>query len=238
MEFIRRPLLATWILVALAASAFGGEFSDPSGFSFTYPSGWVVVNCAAMNDARQALPNELRDWVTKNKVDFSQVAVVVLRDGAGDFLENLNVVVNDKQQIAATKSTVERMTNELAQQYQQVGIKITDLKVGIEKAVDRDVIVADYRTQMPNTAIPMRQKQVLIPGGGKTYTITFTAKLDTYERYRPALDKMLASFKAPEPTAFVLNQTLTYALVGGVVGGLIGALGWLAKKFSRKSDAG
>lgn len=236
MNSIRWPFLAAWIHFALAASAFGGEYSDPSGFSFTYPNGWVAINRASMGDMREVLPEAIRDWVTSNNVDLSRVAVVLLRDAEDEFLENLNVVVDEKQQIPVKDSTVKQLTEMMPKQYESMGINITSLKVRIEKVGDRDAIVVDYRTQLPGVPSPLRQKQVMFPGGGKTYTVTCTMKDESHAEYRPVFDKMLASFKMPEPKGFAMNRTLLYAVIGGAGGALLGGLTWIVKKLSRKDD--
>src|SRR6516164_7941575 len=80
------------LLLALEQTALGGQFSDPSGFSFTYPQGWTAVNREVLEKATNELAQQVKDWVTKNRVDFNQVKVAIIHEGEGDFLENVNVV--------------------------------------------------------------------------------------------------------------------------------------------------
>ena len=65
-----RSLAAAFILLSFGRTALGGEYSDPNGFSFTYPDGWVAITKAAMGDVKQALPAEVKNWVSKNNLDF------------------------------------------------------------------------------------------------------------------------------------------------------------------------
>jgi hypothetical protein len=237
MSSIRRQILtAVWVLFVVAASARGEDYSDPSGFTFTYPEGWVVVNREKIGDAGKALPAEIRNWVAKNKVDLSQVAVILLRNGEDAFLENLNVVVDKQEQIPVTDSTVKELTNKLPKQYESMGIKVGSLFVRIQKVGDREAIVADYTAESLGGPT-LRQKQVMFPGGGKTYIVTCTTTFHTNDQYQPILNKVLASFKMPEPEAFDMSRTLNYALIGGAIGGLVGGLTWVMKKLSRRDDA-
>lgn len=231
MASMRRQLIAaTWILLALAASARGGEFHDPSGFSFTYPNGWIAINRAKMGDPSQLLPSSMRNWVAKNNVNLSQVAVILLRNGNAEFLENLNVVVDEKQQIPVNDDLVKQMTEMLPKQYEPLGIKISKLNVRIAQVGGRDALIAEYHAKMPGVPFLLWQKQMTIPGGGKTYTVTCTTKADSYQRYEPVFDKMLRSFETPEPKEFALTGDMPFTLIGGIVGGIIGAFVWIVKQ--------
>lgn len=232
----QRLSFAAFLVMLCARSAFGGSYADPSGFSFTHPEGWVPITRMMMGDVNQALPQELKDWVTRNSVDLNQIAVVVIRDGREDFLENLNVVV-EKQQIPATEEAVKKLTGELPQQYKAVGVTIEDFRGRVQKIGSRDALVFDYQSRIPGVPFALRQRQVMIPGGGKTFIITCSAKADTFEQHQPTFETILASFQAPAPVAmgFDWGRVGRSAAAWGIAGGVIGGILAVAKKFTNKS---
>ena len=230
MGTFQRPLLIALILLAGGEAAFGETYADPSGFSFTYPEGWVAVTSAAMGDVKQVIPGELKDWVVRNNVDLNQIAVVLIRDANEEFLENLNVVVKP-QQIPVNDKTAKELTAAISQQYGTMGVKLEGVQGRVEKIGSHNAIVVGFQSRLPGVDATLRQKQIVIPGGGKTYIVTCTAKADTFDQYRPTFDGVLASFQAPAPVAqgFQWNQAALSGAIGGVVGGMIAALA-LAKR--------
>jgi hypothetical protein len=67
---------------------------------------------------------------------------------------------------------------------------------------------------------------VFFPGGGKTFIVTSTAKPETFEKYAPTFDEILASFQAPAPLASSprLFHGPGFDQWGAVIGGIVGAL--------------
>lgn len=230
----RFPLLG-FILLACGHSALGGDYADPSGFSFTYPDGWVPVSRALMNDAAQDLPREAKDWISKNKVDMNRAAMFLIRNGRDEFLENLNVIVED-QQIPVNDDKVKELTSTIEQQYRASGVKIDNFQGRVQKIGANDAVVLEFQSRMPGVSGIFRQKQVAFPGGGKTYIVTCTAKADSFDKYQPVFDEMLASFQVPTPASqgFDWKQVWHTALAGGIVGGLVGGLAWVGRKFLRR----
>lgn len=209
------------VLLACTVPAMGGEHADPSGFVLTYPKGWVAVTRHTMRHASSTLPDGVRNWLSKNSLVLAQVAVLVVRDGAEEWLENLNIVV-DGQQIAADGETARRLSEEMPNQYRAMGARVTDVHAQVEKLGARDVVVVSQRLEMLDVPEPLLQRQVIIPGGGKTYIVTCTAKADSFDAHRPTFDAMLASFRAPPPESrgFNWSRVLFYAAIGGIAGGL------------------
>lgn len=223
-------VLVGLIFVGGVGAARGGEYADPSGFSITYPDGWVVVNRAAMSGAQQALPPEMRDWVAKNKLDLSKVAVMVVRNGQEDFLENLNVVVNN-QQIPTDDNAVKQLTAAMPGQYAAMGAQVTNIQGRVQKVASRDAVVVEYDARLPGVETPLRQRQVALPGGGKTYIVTCTARADTFDKYQPTFDAVLASFKAPAPAGFDWSRVFSTGVIGGLIGLVVAVvLGVMKKK--------
>jgi hypothetical protein len=234
----RQILLIGLILLACGQSAFGETYSDPSGFSFTYPEGWIAVTQKAMGDVNQIVPDDTKEWVLKNNVDLSQIAVTVIRDGNEEFLENLNVVVKP-QQIPVNDKFEKELKAAISQQLGTMGVKLEGVQSRIEKIGSRDAIVVTFQSRLPGVDDLLRQKQIMLPGGGNTYIITCTAKADSFDKYQPTFDAVLASFQAPAPATqgFVWNQAAVSGAIGGVVGGMIAALALAKRSSSGKSKA-
>jgi hypothetical protein len=213
--------------VSGAAAADGTAYVDPSGFSFSYPRGWVLV--AKPNLSQADLPPGIQSWIKKNNVDLSRVSVTVIRNGQGTFLENLNVVV-DQQQIPTTAATVKKLLQELPKQYRSMGLTVENLRIRLEKVGKYDAITVDYEAKFPGLATPLRQMQVYFAGGGKTFIVTCSARAEAFAEPFETFDAILASFKVPEPVlqqGFDWNRMVTIGLIAGLIGGLVG----LVKKF-------
>lgn len=229
-------------VVALAAclctqAAQAGTHVDPSGFRLTYPKGWFAVGETALGEVSEGLPPGVKARMTRNNVDASQAALLVVREGPeGEFLENLNVVV-DPQQIPTTAAMLAKMKTMISTQYTAMGMQISNLVGAVEQVADRTSLVFEYEAIMPGEAEPLRQMQVMFPGGGKTYIVTCTGTLGSFEQYRGAFDGMLATFKAPEPIerSPYWTKVATTAVLGGIIGGVVGVIGWLVSKLSNKS---
>jgi hypothetical protein len=228
MSWIRDPFIVAGFLLLTWGGFAGAEvYTDPSGFSFTYPDGWFVVPRSNMGQVKDALPPGVKAWMAKNNFDFSRISVVLVRVGEGDFLENLNVVV-EKQQIPVNDNTIKEASN----QYAKAGAKVENFQGRVQQVASRPALVMDYQVVLPGTQRPLRQRQALIPGGGKTYMVTCTALPESFEQHRPTFETILASFQAPPPVSqgFDWNQVLVGGMVGAVVGGLVGLFQWLFKK--------
>ena len=233
-----RCVLAGLVLFACGSPALGDTYTDPSGFSFDYPDGWVPVTWAAVDKGNRGLTDELRVWLSKNNVDLNRISVMLLRAGRDEFLENLNVVV-EGQQVLVDDNTVKQLTGQLTQQFGAMNAKVENLQGRVQKVGTRDAAVLEWQVRMPGAPHVLRQKQVLFPGGGKTYIVTCTAKADSFDAYQPTFDRILTSFQIPAPVAqgFDWNRLLSSALMwgglGGIAGAVIGGLGWFTKKRTR-----
>ena len=218
--------------------AFGGTFSDPSGFTLTYPDGWVALNGSILTTATQNISNELQQWAANSKLDFNKVSMVLVRDGRDEFLENINVVIV-KEEIPISDKTVHQLTLTLPQHYAAIGMKVSNVQGRVQQLGSNDAVVMEFQSQIPAVSNTIRQRQVMIAGGGKTYIVTCSGKADTFEEYRPVFDQVLEGFHVPArvKTGFNWAQLLQKTVIGGVAGGLIGAFAWIAKKLSPKRDA-
>src|SRR5207302_512213 len=89
--------IAVLVLVISHSLLAGGEFRDPSGYSFTYPDGWFAVAKAGEAFAPEKLPLNTRDWLQRNNVQLDQIGMMLIRDTNEEFRENMNVVVRPGQ---------------------------------------------------------------------------------------------------------------------------------------------
>ena len=234
----RKFSLIGLIVLACGQPTFGGTFSDPSGFTLTYPEGWVALNGSILTTATQNISNELQQWAANSKLDFNKVSMVLVRDGRDEFLENVNVVIV-KEEIPISDRTVHELTLTLPQHYAAIGMKVSNIQGRVQKLGSNDAVVVEFQSQIPGVSSTIRQRQVMIAGGGKTYIVTCSGKAETIEEYKPVFDQVLESFQVPArvKTGFSWAQLLQKTVIGGVAGGLIGGIAWVAKKLSPKRDA-
>lgn len=236
MIWIRRGISVVGLLLLSCAGASGGDYTDPSGFAFTYPEDWVPLTHSAMGDVNQALPPELKDWIANNNVDLSLVAVVLVRNGHEEFHENLNVVVQ-KQQIPVDAKAVDSLAESMPKQFESMGGSVDKVQGRVQKIGSHDAVVFDYQSRMPGVTYLLRQRQVFFPGGGNTYIVTCSGRADSFDQHLPTFEKILASFQVPAPVAsgFDWNRVMTTGVVAGIVGGLMGGLTVARKKSSSLS---
>ncbi len=220
------------VLVCVGNPALGGEYTDPSGFSFTYPDDWVVVTREILADARKQVGPDVKDWLAKTNMDLNRIRVAVFRKGHD---ENLNVIVNDKE-LPVNDRSVQELRNVLPQQFKTAGFQADNLQVGIQKIGPHEVAVSDFQVRLPVSPDLFREKQVYLPGGGKTFIITCTAKANSFQQVAPAFEQILASFRVPPPTpgGFDWKGVMITGLIGGVAGGLIGGAFALYKKLAAR----
>jgi hypothetical protein len=228
-------ILTVFMLLAGATQAVCGEYNDPSGFSFTYPEGWLPTS--SMNKGE--LPPEVRGWFLKNNVDFNRVSVFLVRVAQADFVETMNVVVQ-QQEMAIEEVSVKKLLDMMSQQFRSMGIKIEGAKGETKKFGTNQAIVIEFQSKLPAVPFPLRQRQTLFSGGGKTFVVTCTSKDDTFETYAPTFDKILTSFKVPpstrHPHGIDFGQSLIMGIVGGLIGGIVGGLYALHKKIKSKKN--
>jgi hypothetical protein len=229
-----RSVGAVLSLVIVAIPGVAADYNDSTGFSFTYPDGWVAVTKPGKDIDEKTIPPEINNWLKKNNVDLNKLCVALIRDGKDEFLENLNVVVTD-QEIPVNDASMKKLIDTLSEQYRGMGAIIDNLDGRIQKLGTNQAVVIDVQPRLPSVPFPIRQRQVFFPGGGKTYIVTCTASVHTFAEHSPTFDAVLASFKVPAPSTkgFDMNRILIMAIVGGAVGGLIA----LFKKLTGKKSS-
>jgi hypothetical protein len=220
----KSALLFALLVAAWAAPAFGKEYSDPAGFSLTYPDGWIAVPAPAGDGFNpKDFPPEIQKWIAKNDIKVKKVALVVIRDGPEEFLENLNVVVEERQ-IPVDDKSAKKLSADLSQVLQSAGATIKSQQANVQKIGNRDVIVLDFESTFPVVPFPMKQRQVVFVGGGKTYVVTCTTKAADFAQHAKTFEIILASVNVPDPAPQGINWRHP-AVMGAIVGGIAGAIG-------------
>lgn len=220
--------------------AAAGSYSDPTGFSLTYPDGWEAITESRVNNTADVLPETMLRWLRTNRINFNAVKLILLRDGAPDtFLENVNVVVVDGE-IPLTDKAVQELSDVVPRQYANVGVRIANLRMRVEERGGRKLLVSDYQLTFPpevSEVGTVQQRQFQIPGGGKTFTVTCTSRPETFATWEGAFEQVATSFQGPPSgsTGSVLGQALKSGAVWGVIGAVIGGIvGGLISVLSKK----
>jgi hypothetical protein len=78
----------------------------------------------------------------------------------------------------------------------------------------------------------VRQKQVVVPVGNKTYTLTCSAASSDYAKYEPMFDRSILSFQIEGGFFSELPGAVRGGIIGAIVGGLVGVGIWLFRKLS------
>ncbi len=221
--------MATALLLG-SSSVLADLYADPSGFSIVYPDGWYPLSKADQGQIQSELPPELKRMLDDKQVDLNRIAVMIMRGGEGEYLEGINVVVENSQ-IPVSSSKISELTEMIGKQFKSIGADFTLVGSSILPYASRDVYVIDYSVTLPGVGIPLHQRQYLVPGGGKTYIVTCSSTTTAFPTYESTFEEMMRSFQAPEPkkTGFDLGRSGTLGAIGGVVGGLVALMGGLIK---------
>jgi hypothetical protein len=209
-------------MVALCArAAAGSEYRDPTGYSFTYPEGWFIASSRREVTGGKPLPQEIQTWLDKNRADLNKVSVFLIRHGPEDFHENLHVAVLPFQ-APINDRALKDLLKTLPEKFSSIGAKLENLEGRVQTTGNNESLVVEYQITLAGAASPMHQRQLYIPGGGKTYVVTCSGKADTFATYAPTFDTILASFKTPPPISKQVDSAAYRA--GYIVGVVVGVL--------------
>lgn len=206
-------------------------YSDPTGFTCTSPEGWELLNGSRVGDVEGALSPSAQQWIRDNRIDFSQIKVILLRNGDSQgFLENINVVV-ESGQVLVSEAMRQHLSTVVPKKYADAGLTVTTFQNRIATIGGRASIVSDYQLTFPNSTgvVTVRQRQYVVPGGGQTFTITCTALPETFDVYESTFAAFAETFQVPAPTAAginwgaVLKSGAIWGILGGLIGGIAGA---------------
>ena len=208
-------LLALTLFVAGGPFARAGEFQSEEGISFQYPEDWVAITQLNQGDL---LP-EILEYLRSNQFDLKSVHVLVLRVTTDEFAENVNLIIIPGQ-IVASQSVLDQRKANMPVELEKLGVKVSHLSGAIETIADRPALVLTSDVLMPFAVEPLRQRQVLIPGGGKTFVLTCTATQASYDKYAATFDGILRTLKIPAPVDTRFDRLAE--MIGMMTGVLIG----------------
>jgi hypothetical protein len=219
-----------WVVTS-GPFAHAGEFKSDAGVSFHYPDGWVAITQLNLSE----LPQEVQEHVRSNQIDLSQLHVLVVRVTTGEFAENINLIIAP-QQVPVTQTVFDQHKARIPGEYEKVGMSASNLSGAMVAIADHPAMVFTCDAEMPFGGEPLRQRQVLIPGGGKTFVFTCTATQSSYDKYSGTFDQILGSLKVPAPvaTGFDWSAVWSKGVLGAIVGGFIGLFVALKKKLEVK----
>ena len=217
VRFLVLIVLLVGFLLAAAGLTSAGEYSDPSGYGFRYPEGWVAVS----ELDRDSVAKEVREWLDNQAIDLTVLSVVVVDPGPKEFSPNCNVVLIEGE-IPVTDGTLQDMLGALPGKYRSMKIEVSNLKGALQQVGANQAIVFHYDTKLPGVPFPLHQQQVYLPGGGKTHIITCTTTIDRIAQDDLAFQSILATFQVPPVQGSRLNwnEVGSSSLIGGIVGGL------------------
>jgi hypothetical protein len=115
------------------------------------------------------------------------------------------------------------------EQYESMGAKVDDFHGRIERVGANQAAVLEYRVTFSGQPAALRQKQVLIPGGGNTYVVTCAARADIFPEYARTFGDIVASMKVPPPDdeGFHWNRLWPGSMSPAVVGAVCAVIGGL-----------
>lgn len=216
----------------LQLSVQGGEFAGPSGAKFRYPDDWVAGTAVTLND----LPVNIQTYFRERNIDLNAMEVMLVDDALDDFVENVNLVVTPGEIRVSQRVVDERVLN-LPKEYSKLGMQVGNISAGLIQAAGRSAIQIEQSLTIEG--MPFRQRQVIVPGGGKTFILTFSGGIESFDREAPAMDLMLATLEVPAVRGgFDFGAIFSSGKNGAVIGGIVGGLSALGFGLARKSAGG
>lgn len=153
---------------------------EETGVSFLYPNAWKAL-------APDEMPEELKGL-------FSQVEVAILADDDSGANVNLTITKSPMlapgalEQVEAIESMYELMGNQLGiKEYKRLDLQ--EYTVGKFNAA-----ILKYEISASQTNGTAIGKQLIVPVGQNTYTLTCTAGKEQWEKYEPIFDVIIKSF--------------------------------------------
>ncbi|HEY2881367.1 MAG TPA: ATPase, T2SS/T4P/T4SS family [Pirellulales bacterium] len=204
---MKRSLTLKFSLLVLAAALWpvvgaqaqqpnmpGGDYPDPDGFSITYPEGWIAIN----KESAAKLPAGQKAWLATNKINFDAVRVVLVHAGGKDFLEYVTVGVKPKE-VPISDADLPGFVQGIKDEYKKANIELENADYHIADVGGTKGYQLEYTVKAGANATPLRIRLDVVPGGGKTYSLTFTSTQDQFGSMQSVFDQMLTSFHGPRP---------------------------------------
>ena len=199
--------LLSIICVANATYVSAGNYSDPTGYSVTYPDGWTAIPGAGSKIKTTDLPPETQKWLQNNKsFDMSKVSLVIMHKIEEDYTSNVAVTMYEADELPVSDSAAQSVLKGAKTAASSQGISMTESKASVRTFGANKGIYTEYTMLIPSLGYKTRHHQFSLPGGGKTYIFVCSAKESKFDEESGAFQSMLASISVPAPIKAVNNS--------------------------------
>ena len=212
---ILRCLLSGFVICQMIGNhsqAEAGEFKSEAGISFQYPDDWTAfteLDREKLNPVAQA-------YLKENPIDLRLIQVMVIRLNDSEFQENFNVVMTPHE-VLVSASSIEKILRQIVSQTASEGAQISEQSGELIDVAGRRAISLTHKIKLPFDDSLLQQRQVLIPGGGQTFNITFTALPATFNKYSGTFEAVLQSLTLPPQ-----QSGFNWEAIGRICGVMIG----------------
>lgn len=180
-------LLTIGLLVLLLAFGCSEKKSEWKTFSngiveFSYPTTWQIID--------------------QQKIDLKPKPEVLIQAPTADegFIANINMIIQMSPMLApSAKDQADQNIELLKIMSKSYGIKdykqidFSPLKIG---NVEAGILTSEFTISQNN--ITVKNNQLIVPKGQKTYFLTLTSRKEKWETYEPIFKNILSSFKLLE----------------------------------------
>ncbi len=208
---MRLMLIAT-VLVLASQAAWAAHYVGAEDYSFDYPDDWEAYSKQSFIEEMKRATG--RDVKPDDAMNVVSCFVRHSRTRHNGITNNINVVVSSGTE-RVSLSDPKEIEDALRRQHQKDGDTVIKSESGIIRVADRDASSVKIEFRSPNTAEPFCVRSVLVNGGGKYYTFTYTALSSSYHRDEAALNQVLGSLVIPPQATFVPH--LVYFIFGGLL---------------------
>lgn len=188
MKRLTLGAIIIWLMVSLLVGC-GSTEKGPSwkkyinndlGVSFQYPATWKVIT----DTEGKVIPEPEILIIDPNTVE-------------SDFAANINFIIQQSLLLAPSAAEQAESTEEFFELLgQSSGIKdfqslgFEPVKIGLSEA---GILTMEYTVSQNNLRV--RAKQLMVPAGQRTFFITCTALVETWDNYEQVFDQVLKSFQ-------------------------------------------
>lgn len=188
------------------------EYKSEVGISFEFPDDWTAIT----ELDREKLSPAVQAYLKENPIDLRRIQVTVIRLNDSDIQENFNVVMTPRE-VPVSASSIEKILSQIVSQMAIAGGQISEQSGELIDVAGRRAISLTYKTKLPFEAGLVQNRQIIIPGGGQTFCITFTALPATFNKYSGTFEAVLQSLTLP-PQQSGFNWDVIGRLCGMIIG--------------------
>ena len=226
---MKKAILSVTVILLIAAFAHAATFKSPDGYSFDHPDAWTVMD----KSDREAAEKAAREKGLELPSDTANKVSCLLANptrGKSGFAANVDVLIT-KGAPTVSESALREVKDSYPDKMKKMNIQSSNVQGSIIKAAGYDAISITALNRIPGVAQPVKQWQIMIPAGGKTYIVTCTAAAREFAANEAAFKQVIDSLKVPAGMPGWLNG----AIIGGVVGGIAGGVITIVKKRRAKT---